>query len=212
MERVLKTYARPLDPLNPVVCFDERPCFLIGDKLDSIAMETGKVAKEHYEYVKNGCCSLLMATEPKTGVRVAEVYSQRTKKEFTDFMQKLSGQYPDAQKITVILDNLNTHNFGSFYEHLSAEEASVLSDRFEFIHTPKSGSWLNMQEVEFSAISRLCLKRRIGQQAVLRDEVLALVEQRKNKGILLTWQFTVEQARDTLKRHYSVVNSNHEIL
>lgn len=206
METVLKVYARPLDRLRPVVCFDERPCFLIGHKIEPIAMETGQITKEHYEYIKNGSCCLLMATEPKTGVRVAEVYSHRTKKEFTTFMQKLSAQYPEAEKITVILDNLNTHHFSSFYEHLAAAEASALCDRFEFVHTPKSGSWLNMQEIEFSSISRLCLNCRISTESALRQSVLSLVHHRMNKGICLSWQFTVEQARNTLSRHYLKVN------
>ncbi|MGH1339881.1 MAG: IS630 family transposase, partial [Aureispira sp.] len=161
MECILQLYERAYTPDFPVVCFDERPCFLIGNTMEGIQMQTGKVAKENYAYSKHGSCCVLAAIEPLTGKRLAHIRKRRTKKEFTIFMQNLARLYPEAQKIIVVLDNLNTHNFGSFYEHMTAEQASALAQRFEFVFTPKSASWLNMIEIEFSALSRQCLNRRI---------------------------------------------------
>lgn len=146
MERILWLYSLPYDKKYPIVCFDERPCFLIGDTVEPIAMQTGKVAKENYAYSKNGSCCLLASIEPLTGNRLAQVYAQRTKKEYTIFMQELSKKYPNANKIRLIQDNLNTHNSSSFYENLPANEAFELAQRFEFYYTPKSASWLNIIE------------------------------------------------------------------
>jgi hypothetical protein len=140
MERILALYALPYDPLYPVVCFDERPCFLIGDTLIPRPMQPGKVRKEHYTYEKLGSCALLAAIEPLTGRRLGQVHPQRTKREYTLFCQALAAQYPDAIQIRLIQDNLNTHNASSFYEHLPAEEAYALAQRFEFNYTPKSAS------------------------------------------------------------------------
>jgi hypothetical protein len=161
MELILWLYALAYDPLYPVVCFDERPCFLIGDAVEPLAMQSGRVRKEHYAYEKHGSCALLAAIEPLTGNRVAQVHKQRTKKEFTLFFLALAAAYPEAIKIRVVLDNLNTHDVSAFYENLPADEAFALAQRFEFFFTPKSASWLNMIEIEFSALARLCLNRRI---------------------------------------------------
>jgi DDE superfamily endonuclease len=206
MELVLRTYERIYNPQNPVVCFDERPCYLIDDVLTPLPMVKGKVMKEHYAYQKNGSCCLLMAIEPKTGKRLGSVTERRTGKDFTEFFQSLSAFYPEAERITVVLDNLNTHSFSSFYLHLPAADAEALSKRFEFVYTPKSASWLNMVEIEFSALSRQCLNRRIGSKEKLEKEVLALIAERMQKGILINWQFTTENAREKLNRHYTKVN------
>jgi hypothetical protein len=117
MEQILWLYALPYDPLYPVVCFDERPCFLIGDIVEPLAMQSGQVRKEHYAYSKHGSCALLAAIEPLTGNRLAQVHDRRTKKEFTLFCQSLAAIYPEAKKIRLVLDNLNTHNFSAFYEN-----------------------------------------------------------------------------------------------
>jgi hypothetical protein len=161
MEQILELYAMPYNPLYPVVCYDERPCFLIGDKVEPLALQTGKVRKEHYAYEKLGSCSLLAAIEPLTGKRLAQVYPQRTKREYTLFCQALASMFPDAVKIRLVQDNLNTHDTSAFYENLPADEALALAERFEFYFTPKSASWLNMIEIEFSALARQCLHRRI---------------------------------------------------
>ena len=206
MERILWLYALAYDLDYPVVCFDERPCFLIGDKVDPIAMAEGKVRKEHYAYEKNGSCTLFAAIEPLTGNRLSQVHRYRTRKEFTLFCLALAATYPDAKKIRLVLDNLNTHNSGAFYAHLPADEAFALAQRFDFWFTPKSASWLNMIEIEFSALARLCLHRRIPTMEKLESEVLALIADRRQKQIKINWQFSIETCREKLNARYSVVN------
>ena len=205
MEHLLWLYAQPYDPRYPVICFDERPCFLIGDVV--APFHDGHLTKEHYAYEKNGSCALLAAIEPLTGQRLALVLPQRTKKEYTGFCQALAALYPKALKIRLVQDNLNTHNASSFYEHLPADEAFALAQKFEFHYTPKSASWLNMIEIEFSALSRQCLDRRIATIELLRAEVLALVQERSEKKIKIHWQFSIETARTKLNRHYEKTNA-----
>ena len=207
MEQLLWLYALPYDPRYPVVCFDERPCFLIGDRIEPRIMQTGQVRKEHYAYEKHGSCALLAAIEPLTGFRLAQVHPQRTKKEYTLFCQALAAQFPQAIKIRVVQDNLNTHDVSAFYENLPADEARALAERFEFYYTPKSASWLNMIEIEFSALTRLCLARRIPTKEKLEREVLALVAERKSKKIKISWQFSLRSARTKLNSHYVKVHS-----
>lgn len=206
MERILWLYSLPLDPDFPVVCYDERPCFLIGDTMGPIPMRPGKAAKENYAYEKNGSCALLAAIEPLTGKRVAQVHGRRTKKEYTTFMKELSEKYPKATKIRLVQDNLNTHGISSFYENLPADEAFELAQRFEFFFTPKSASWLNIIEIEFSALSRQCLNRRIPTQELLEKEILTIVKERNDKNIKIEWQFSIEKARNKLNKHYDKVN------
>lgn len=205
MERLLWLYALPYDQQYPVICFDERPCFLIGEEVDPLPLQSGQVRKEHYAYDKNGSCALLAAIEPLTGKRLAQVRPQRTKKEYMLFCQALAAAWPKAKKIRLVQDNLNTHNASSFYEHLPAAEAFALAQRFEFHYTPKSASWLNMIEIEFSAVVRECLKRRIPTIEQLEKEVLALVKERAKKKIKINWQFSIESARTKLNRHYQQV-------
>src|SRR5262249_29384799 len=166
---------------------------------------TGQVRKEHYEYEKRGSCALLAAVEPLTGARLAQVKTRRTKKEYTEFCQALVATWPGAKKIRLVQDNLNTHNASSFYENLPAAEAFALAERFEPYYTPKSASWLNMIEIEFSAISRQCLNRRIPTIEQIEKEALALVKERDEKRIKISWQFSLESARDKLNRHYQQV-------
>lgn len=206
MEHILWLYAQPYNPKVPVVCLDERPCFLSGDVVEPIAMQSGMVRKEHYAYEKNGSCALFAAIEPLTGSRVAQVYPTRTGKEFTLFCLSVSTALPDADVIRVVLDNLNTHHFGAFYQHLPADDAFALAQRFEFIYTPKSASWLNMIEIEFSALARLGLNRRIPTLEQLQKEVMALIADRHQQRITIQWQFTVDHCRTKLNRHYSLVN------
>jgi hypothetical protein len=206
MENLLHLYAQPYDPQYPLVSFDERPCFLIGDVVEGLAPQPGKVAKQHYAYSKHGSCVVLAAVEPLTGQRLVRVYSQRTQKEYTEFMQALAALYPKAVKIRLVQDNLNTHSPNSFYRHLSAGEAFRLTQRFDWHYTPKSASWLNMVELEFSALARQCLNRRIASQTQLETEVLAWAAERNQRSVKITWQFTVEQARETLNKGYTKVN------
>jgi hypothetical protein len=206
MEQILWLYAQPYDPLYPVLCFDERPCFLIGDAVAPIRMQPGQVRKEHYAYEKNGSCALLAALEPLTGQRIARVQAQRTKKEFMMICKALATAYPQAKKIRLVLDNLNTHDFSAFYENLPADEAWKLAQRFEFFFTPKSASWLNMIEIEFSALARLCLNRRIPTLEKLASEVMAIIDERTRKRIKIDWQFSVRDSREKLNTHYAAVN------
>ena len=174
-------------------------------------MKAGQVTREHYSYTKNGSCALLMAIEPKTGTRLARVYERRTKQEYAQFLQELAAQYPQTEKIRLVQDNLNTHNLSSLYETFPAAEAFALSQRFEFYPTPKSGSWLNMIEIEFSALAKQCLDRRIPTQEELNTEVRILVTERQQQGILIHWQFSLEVARNKFSRHYQQVNAENTI-
>lgn len=210
MERILALYALPYNPLYPVLCYDERPCFLIGDLIEPLALQTGQSRREHYAYEKNGACNLLAGIEPLTGKRLACVFARRRKKEFFLFCQALAAAYPQAIKIRLVLDNLNTHNASAFYENLPADEAFALAERFEFYYTPKSASWLNMIEIEFSALARLCLNRRIPSMDMLESEVLALVAERHEKRIRINWQFSLTTARQKLNSHYAVVNDENK--
>jgi DDE superfamily endonuclease len=206
MEQILHLYALPYDERYPVVCFDERPCFLIGEAVEGLQMKAGRVARQHYAYEKNGSCALLMAIEPKTAKRVARVYDRRTKQDYARFMKELAARYPEAKKIRVVQDNLNTHNVSAFYEAFGAEEAFALSQRFEFYYTPKKASWLNQIEIEFSALSKQCLSRRIATKQQLEREVTAIVKEREEKAIKIDWKFSTESARCKLNRHYQQVN------
>jgi hypothetical protein len=211
MEDILSLYLEPYDPRYPTICFDERPCFLIGEVVSPLAMQEGQIRKEHYAYEKNGSCSLLMAIEPLTGRRLAQVRPQRTKREYAMFLKELAAMYPDAIKIRLVQDNLNTHNFSSLYENLPASEAFALAQRFEFHYTPKAASWLNMIECEFAAISRQCLDRRIPTIERLEKEVLTLVKERSEKKIKIDWQFSIETARSKMNKHYRGVFADNSI-
>jgi len=206
MEVILRLYLLPYNPLKPIVCYDERPCLLIGNTIEGLAMKSGQVAKENYAYTKHGSCSILAMIEPLTGKRYVHIRRKRRKKEFANYMQKLATLYPDAETIIVVLDNLNTHNISSFYETFDAEEAARLTDKFEFVYTPKSASWLNMIEIEFSALSRQCLNRRISSIGELSNEVIAYFKERSENGVKINWEFSRETARQKLNRRYSKVN------
>ena len=206
MEQILWLYALDYDPDYPVICFDERPCFLIEDVKTPIAMRSGKVSKQHYAYKKNGSCCLLAAIEPRTGKRIAKVYDRRTKTEYAEFMDFVVQHYPNAVQLRIVQDNLNTHNPSSFYENFSAQKAFALTRKLEFYYTPLSASWLNMIEIEFSALARQCLNQRIPSKQLLEKKVLTLVKERSDKKIKINWQFSLDNAREKMERHYKKVN------
>jgi hypothetical protein len=210
MEHLLWLYAQPYDPQQPVICFDERPCFLIGDRVDPQPLQPGRVSKEHYAYTKHGSCALFAAIEPLTGNRLAEVYPRRTQCEYTRFCQALVARWPQADKIRLVQDNLNTHHASAFYASLPADQAFALAQKFEFVYTPKSASWLNMIEIEFSAIVRQCLKRRIPTLDQLRREVLAIVRERNKAQVKIDWQFSIPHARHTMNRHYRQLHPDND--
>jgi hypothetical protein len=160
MERVLDVYKRPYDKDYPVVCMDESPKQLIEEARHSISMKPGQEAREDYEYVRNGVINIFMANEPLKGKRFVEVTEIKTKKDWTMFIKGIADEhYPKAKRITLVMDNYNTHSASAFYETLSPKEAKRLWDRFEFIYTPKHGSWLNMAEIELQVLNGQCLKR-----------------------------------------------------
>jgi hypothetical protein len=207
MEQVLDIYEQPYNPRRPVVCFDERPCQLLGNVLMPIPMKIGRVERQDYHYKRYGTCVVLMAVQPLAGHRIVKVTEQKTKKDYAKFMKELSAHYPDADKIILLQDNLNTHNPSAFYEIFDAPEAFALSQRFEMVYTPKKASWLNMAEIELSALSKQCLDRRIAQRRLLTKEVMAWLAKRNRLRTKITWQFTKSNARNKLDRHYQAIRN-----
>jgi hypothetical protein len=205
MEDLLHLYSLPYDEKRPVVCFDELPVQLLGEVLEPLPMKTGKPARFDYEYERGGTASLLVAFEPLTGKRLVETSKRRTKADYCRFQQRVATMLPDADKIVLVQDNLNTHNASSFYENLEPEEAFTLAQRFEMHYTPKKGSWLNIAELELSALSRICLSRRIPSIEELDRQVQAIVKERNELEIKVEWQFSISQAREKLNRHYEKV-------
>lgn len=203
MEDVLDLYEQPYDPKHPVICFDERPCQLIGDAIIPIPIKPGSPKKEHYEYIRNGTCCVFLAFEPLAGKRLICVKERRTMVDYADFMRLLADQYPEAETILLVQDNLNTHTAGSFYNALPPDDAFQLGRRFEYHYTPKKGSWLNMAEIEISALSKQCLDRRIADMKRLIDEVSAWEQERNAIGATVRWRFNKDNARVKLQRHYS---------
>ena len=161
--------------------------------------------KVDYEYQRCGTAALFVAVEPLRGQRIIEVSARRTKADYCRFLQKLAAAYPETAKIVLIQDNLNTHNAGSFYENLPPAQAFALAQRFEFHYTPKKASWLNIAELELSALGRMCLSRRIETIEQLRSELEAVVKQRNKEQAKIQWQFSIEDARTKLKRHYETL-------
>lgn len=202
MEEILHLYSLPFDEQRPLVCFDELPVQLLGDVVAPLPMKAGQPTRFDYEYERQGACSLLVAFEPLTGRRVVEASQRRTKADYCRFMQRVSASFPRAEKIVLVQDNLNTHNAGSFYEHLAPEAAFDLAHRFEMHYTPKKGSWLNMAELELSALSRICLSRRIPSMEDLDREIQAIVKERNELAIKVEWQFSIAKARKKLSRCY----------
>lgn len=207
MEDLLHLYSLPLDEQRPVVCFDELPVQLLGEVVAPLPMKAGRAERFDYEYERGGTAVLLVAFEPLTGRRLVETSRQRTKVDYCRFMQRVAEMFPRAEKVVLVQDNLNTHNASSFYEHLPAEQAFSLARRFEMHYTPKKGSWLNIAELELSALSRICLSRRIASIEELDREVQALVKERNELKIKVEWQFSISQARDKLSRHYENAKS-----
>jgi transposase len=207
MEDLLHLYHLPCAGQRPVVCFDELPVQLLGEVAVPLPMTAGKPTRFDYEYARHGTCSLLVAFEPLTGRRLVETSKHRTKVDYCRFMQRVAAGFPQAEKIVLVQDNLNTHNASSFYENLPPEEAFELAQRFEMHYTPKKGSWLNMAELELSALSRICLSRRISSIKELDREVQALVKERNELKVRVEWQFSITHAREKLSRHYERVQS-----
>lgn len=207
MEHILDIYEQPYDPRRPVVCFDERPCQLLGDVLMPISMQPGHAERQDYQYTRNGTAVVLMAVEPLAGYRMVKVTEQKTKQDYGAYMKELAAHYPAADKIVLVQDNLNTHSPSAFYEVFAAPEAFALAQRFEMVYTPKKASWLNMAEIELSALSKQCLDRRIAQRRILNKEVRAWVAKRNRLKTKITWHFTKSKAREKLNRAYETIKN-----
>ena len=207
MEMVLDVYKRPYDPRYPVLCMDESPKQLIAETKGAIPASPGQLAKYDYEYRRCGVCNIFLACEPLAGKRMVTITERKTKRDWACFLEEIAGQYEETKKITLVMDNLNTHNPGSLYEMFEPDRAKEIWDKFEFVYTPKHGSWLNMAEIELNVLTGQCLNRRIDDIAVVRQEVWAWQEFRNNKNSKVNWQFTTEDARIKLSRLYPTLES-----
>jgi hypothetical protein len=203
MEDVLEIYKLRYDARRPVICMDEMPKQLLAEKNEPLPCQAGTPARQDYEYKRNGVADLFMIFEPLAGKRFVEVTQKRRKVEWATVMKKVADElYPHVEKIVVILDNLNTHTPSAFYETFAPEEARRLVERFEFHFTPKHGSWLNMAEIELSALTRQCLDQRLPDIPTLTQEVQAWQQQRNDELVKVLWQFQTKDARTKLKHLY----------
>jgi hypothetical protein len=206
MEDVLEVYHRPFDPKRPLVCLDEASKQLIGEVAEPVPAEPGQPERIDYEYVRNGTANLFMICEPLIGWRHAEVTERRTAVDFAEVVRWLVEEvHPDAEKIVLVVDNLNTHKVASLYEAFEPGRARRIAERLEIHHTPKHGSWLNMAEIELSVLTRQCLDRRIETRGELRHEVSKWERPRNERGVVIRWQFTTADARIKLRRLYPTV-------
>ena len=203
MEDVLETYKRPYDPRYPVICLDETNRQLIAETRPSLPARPGCIQKTDYEYHRNGTVNLFMMFEPWTGWRHVEVTARRTGCDFAYCIRKLVDECcPDAVKVILVLDNLNTHTIGSLYEAFPPGEARRLAEKLEIHYTPKHGSWLNMAEIEIGILSRQCLSKYIETRSKMEREVAAWERARNDSQHTIDWQFTTKDARIKLKQLY----------
>jgi DDE superfamily endonuclease len=203
MERVLDVYKRPYDKDYPVICMDESPKQLIEEGRIAVPMKPGQEARVDYEYVRRGVINIFMANEPLKGKSFVKVTEFKTKQDWAMFIKEIADeQYPKAKRITLVMDNYNTYSASAFYETFQPKEAKRLWDRFEFVFTPKHGSWLNMAEIELHVLNGQCLNRHISTVEIIKEEVDAWQAHRNNKHSKINWQFTNKEARVKLKRLY----------
>lgn len=209
MEDVLDVYAQAVDPQVARLCFDECPCQLLADVAPPLPMQPGRSRKEDYEYTRHGTAVILLAYDLDRGHRYVQVRPQRTKRDYAEFMAWLTAtHYPTVAKVQIVQDNLNTHTYGAFYEHLPCEQAHALKNKLDFHFTPKHASWLNLAELEFSALASQCLDRRIESIERLRHAVESWTQARNRSSTRIHWTFTTQDARYKLRRHYQALNSN----
>ncbi len=203
MEDVLAVYERLYDPKAPVVCMDEQPVQLIKETRPSIPAAAGRPMRIDYEYERNGTAAIFMFTEPKVGWRGVGIRERRTKQDWAhEIRGLLEGRYAGVPKLTLVMDNLNTHTTGALYEAFAPPEARRLAQRLDIHHTPKHGSWLNIAENELSSLTRQCLDRRIPTLRVLRSQVESWEKRRNQERALVRWRFTIDRARERLHRVY----------
>jgi len=205
MEALLDLYARPADPRAPLVCFDEAGKELQTDARPSTSLGPGFALRQDYEYIRHGSANLFLWCAPHTGQRGVAVTAQRTITDFAHAMRRLvDEEFPHADKIILVLDNLNTHTPGALYQTFAPELAHRLMTKLEFHYTPKHGSWLNIAELEFSVLARQCLDRRIGDAATLAHEVAAWAAERTAAAVPITWRFSTADARTRLAHLYPI--------
>jgi len=203
MEDVLEVYTRPYNPRFPQVCMDESAKQLLQDKCESLPIQKGLPERVDYTFESGGMCKIFLACEPLTGQRRVKVTRRRTSQDWAYFIRELVDiHYPKAEKIVLVLDNLNTHTPSSLYSTFAPAEARRILSKLELHYTPVHGSWLNMAEIELSALARQCLSRRIGTREELDQEVQAWQDRRNNEVITVTWRFTTADASIKLKRLY----------
>jgi DDE superfamily endonuclease len=203
MEDVLEVYARPHDPKAPVVCMDEKPYQLLGHARDPIPATPGQDRKEDSEYMRCGTCSIFVWAEPLAGRRRVIARQQRTRIDWAHEVDHLLNvDYPDVERVVLVMDNLNTHTIGSLYEAFEPAKARALAERLEIHHTPRHGSWLNIAEIELSALTRQCLDRRIDDIDVLNAELAAWQNATNTDQRQVQWHFTTSDARIRLRHLY----------
>lgn len=203
MYDLLDLYQEPYNPKKPIVCVDEKPKQLLDDKRIAIPMKPGSSEKYDYEYIRKGTANIFMAVEIKAGKRMTQVTKRRTIKDFALFIRKLvDEEYPDAEVIRIVADNLNTHKIQSFFKTFSNDEAKRIQNKIEFHYTPKHGSWLNAAEIEINVMDIECTGRRVGDIEILIHEVAAWTKRRNDKKKKINWEFTREKADMKMSRHY----------
>lgn len=209
MEDVLEVYHRLYDPLRPVVCLDERPKALRGTPRGGLPAHPGRAARQDYEYERHGNCNVFLWVEPLAGKREVYVTQRRTALDFADQLRNLSDDvYPQAEKIVLVVDNLNTHTPAALYERFAPEQARRMASRFEWHWTPEHGSWLNMAECELSVLSRQCLARRMASIEAVAREAAAWQARRSQSKATIRWQFTTADARIKLRRLYPEIREH----
>lgn len=208
MEDVLSVYTRPYDASHPQICMDEGGKTLQANTHDPLPMRPGQVERQDYEYEREGTCSVFVAVEPLSGKRIIQARARRTKADWAYFMRELiEVQYPQAEKLVLVMDNLNTHSPASFYEVFEPQEARRLSEKLEVHHTPVHGSWLNMAEIELSVLARQALSGRLPTLDAVQERVAAWQERRNHQQKTISWRFTTADARIKLKRLYPSIEA-----
>jgi hypothetical protein len=207
MEDVLSVYIRPYDKRYPQLCMDEISKQMVSEKQLPLPIAPGQTQCYDYEYERQGVRNIFVATEPLKGVRYTKVTEQRTKRDWVEFIRELVDvHYPQAERVVLVLDNLNTHVLSAFYEFFEPEEARRIIEKLEIHYTPKHASWLNMAEIELSVLSGQCLDRRIGTEEELKREVAAWQDRRNASEATINWRFTTQDARTKLKHLYPSIS------
>ena len=208
MEDVLDVYHRPYDPARPLICVDEQPVQLVGEVRRPLPARPGSPARYDYEYRREGVANLFLVSQPLIGWRHVRVTERRTAIDFAEVLRLLAEDfYPDAERLVLVTDNLNTHTTACLYEAFAPDRARRIAERLEWHYTPKHGSWLNVAEIELAALTKQCLGRRIGSAAALRRTTGAWEEERNGRGVEVNWRFATADARIKLRSLYPSIRT-----